>query len=174
MKFSQRSAVLLMRIRFFSTPSNGLGNEIEKIKPFITIPTISPMKLIQRSLPGGKYYKKSMNEIIKLFNEECGDIVRLPALLGQPEVIMTFKPENFEKVFRVEGTWPERMGFDTLRHYRLKKRPDIYDEYEGLITSQDEKWHRMRTIANPILMQPKVVKLYTSQVDKISSEFVEM
>ena len=115
-----------------------------------------------------------MNEIIKLFNEECGDIVRLPALLGQPEVIMTFRPENFEKVFRVEGTWPERIGFDTLKHYRLNKRPDIYDEYEGLITSQDVKWHKMRTIANPILMQPKVVKLYTSQVDKISSEFVEM
>lgn len=163
-----------MRNRFFSTPSSGLGNEIENMKPFKAIPTLSPMKLILGNLPGGKYYKKSMNGVIKLFNEECGDIVRVPAMLGQPEIIMTFKAENFDKVFRVEGTWPERMGFDSLKYYRLNKRPDIYGEYEGLITSQGEKWHTMRTIANPIIMQPKVIKLYTSQVDKISSEFVEM
>lgn len=66
------------------------------------------------------------------------------------------------------------MGFDTLKYYKTKIRPDIYGKYEGLFTAQEEKWHNMRTIANPILLQPKIVKRYTTQVDEIAQEFVDM
>ena len=74
----------------------------------------------------------------------------------------------------MEGTWPERFGFESLKHYRTTKRPEIYANYEGLITSKDEKWYKMRSLANPILMQPKTVKAYTPQIDEIAQEFVEM
>jgi hypothetical protein len=32
----------------------------------------------------------------------------------------------------------------------------------------------MRSIANPILMQPKIMKKYTTQVDDIAKEFIEL
>jgi cytochrome P450 family 12 len=66
------------------------------------------------------------------------------------------------------------MGFESLKYYKQTVRPDIYGEYEGLFTAQEEKWHSMRTIANPILLQPKIVKRYTSQIDDIAKEFVDM
>jgi cytochrome P450 family 12 len=62
---------------------------------------------------------------------------------------------------------------ETLNFYR-ESRPNIYKEYLGLFSSQGKEWHDMRTIANPIMMQPKTAKLYCSQVDEIAKEFVEL
>lgn len=66
------------------------------------------------------------------------------------------------------------MTVETLNFYRKEKRPDIYGEYVGLITSQGEEWRDMRSIVNPIMMKPLNVKVYCSQVDEIAKEFVEL
>ena len=67
-------------------------------KPFADIPTVSTIKLILRSFPGGKYYQKSIKDINKLFYEEYGKVVKLPAVLGNPEIVMAFTAEDFETV----------------------------------------------------------------------------
>jgi cytochrome P450 len=67
-----------------------------------------------------------------------------------------------------------RIGIDTLTYYRETKRPEIYKDLGSLFASQGEKWSHMRTIANPILMQPKTIKRYTAQIDDIAKEFIEV
>ena len=39
---------------------------------------------------------------------------------------------------------------------------------------QEEAWQKMRTVVNPIMMQPKAMKLYIPQVEAISNEFLTM
>lgn len=74
----------------------------------------------------------------------------------------------------MEGVWPVRIGLDSLTYYRTEKRPDIYKEYLGLFPTQGKPWHDMRTIANPIMMQPKTIKLYCDQVDEVAKDFVQL
>lgn len=92
-----RQSVSLVR-RTFS--SNGLGSELNSCdaKPFSAIPTLSVMKVLARSLPGGKYYNKSMREMNRMFYDEFGNIFKIPPLLGNPEIVMTFSADDMEKV----------------------------------------------------------------------------
>jgi len=66
------------------------------------------------------------------------------------------------------------MGLDSLRYYKETKRPELYKDLGSLFASNGEKWSNMRTIANPILMQPKTTKRYLTQIDDIAKEFVEL
>jgi hypothetical protein len=85
--------------RFFtSSTASALDNEFSKAKPFSSIPRPSVFKLIKESLPGGKYYGKPMRDVQKLFNVEYGNILRLPGMFGNPEIVMIFTADDFEKV----------------------------------------------------------------------------
>ncbi|XP_053673839.1 cytochrome P450 CYP12A2-like [Anopheles nili] len=87
---------------------------------------------------------------------------------------MTFVPEDFEKVFRSEGAWPRRTGMDSFVYYRKQQRPEYFHGYGGLLAEQGEDWQKMRTIVNPIMMQPKIIKLYIDKVDAIAQEFMHI
>ena len=84
--------------RAYCSASINLGNEIQNAKPFSEIPSLTFFKMVKESLPGGKYYKKSIREITKMFYDEFGDTIRIPAMLGRPEVVVTYNADNFEKV----------------------------------------------------------------------------
>ncbi|KAL7041072.1 hypothetical protein ACKWTF_000617 [Chironomus riparius] len=154
--------------------SASMCSEVENVKPFSEMPTITFFKMVKESLPGGKYYNKSIKDVLQAFFDEFGEAVRIPAMLGNPEIVMSYNSENFEKIFRAEGTWPVRTGLDSLEYYRDTKRPEIYKDLGSLFVSHGEKWSNMRSIANPILMQPKTIKKYTTQVDDIAKEFIEL
>lgn len=84
--------------RAFCTATINIGNEIRSAKPYSDIPSISAFKMVKENLPGGKYYKKSIKEINQMFYEDYGDVIRIPAILGKPEIVITFNAENFDKV----------------------------------------------------------------------------
>lgn len=110
----------------------------------------------------------------KAIKAEFGDIIKFPAMLGNPSMTMIFQPKDVEKVFRVEGTQPYRRTLETLNYYRKKVRPDIYSEFGGLLTDQGEVWQKFRSTVNPIMMKPQTVKLYVPHIDEIAQEFVTM
>lgn len=66
------------------------------------------------------------------------------------------------------------MGLDSLTYYRDTKRQEIYGDLGSLFISHGEKWANIRSIANPILMQPKTIKRYVAQIDDIAKEFVDL
>lgn len=43
-----------------------------------------------------------------------------------------------------------------------------------IIPRQDERWHSMRTLVNPVMMKPTTIKLYVPQVDEVAKEFIQM
>lgn len=67
--------------------------------------------------------------------QEYGDIGKLPGLLGRPEVLMSHPVESREKIFRFNGKYPRRIGLDALQYYRETVRPDVYAEYQSLLSS---------------------------------------
>lgn len=112
-------------------------------------------------------------ELQHKFKEEYGDVVKLPAMLGKPELLMTFDPNDSELIFRNEGVWPERLTIETFTHYRKKLRPDVFKNTGGLLSEQGESWSKMRTIVNPIMLKPSTVNAYVPGVDEIAIEFCD-
>lgn len=104
--------------------------------------------------------------------DDYGDIVRIPGLLGRADTLITYKPCIFEKVFRTEGPFPERRGLETFIYYRKKVRPEIFGDTGGLLSEHGQKWLDVRSKVNPVMLQPKVVKMYVGKVDQIVGEFL--
>lgn len=87
--------------RFFATSSINLGNELQKPKPFETIPKLSTLGLLAGFMPGGQFYGKELQEVHAVLRKKYGNIVKFPAFFGRPSIVFTYKAEDFEKVMRV-------------------------------------------------------------------------
>lgn len=66
--------------------------------------------------------------------KEFGNITAFPAMFGRPKMLITFNVDDAEKLFRFEGKFPFRRAIDTLTHYRKTIRPEIYEEFGGLLS----------------------------------------
>lgn len=108
----------------------------------------------------------------RAMRSDYGDIVRIPGLFGRADTVIAFKPEIFEKVFRTEGQFPRRRGLETFIYYRKKVRPEVFGDTGGLLSEHGEKWLDVRSKVNPVMLQPKVVKMYIDKVDQVACEFL--
>lgn len=105
--------------------------------------------------------------------KDYGDILKLPALLKDYEMIMLFNANHVETIFRTEGIWPRRIELETLTRYRRVYRKDFYKDNAGLIIEAGEKWREFRSKVNPIMMMPKTVKRYIEPIDEVAIDFVK-
>lgn len=106
--------------------------------------------------------------------KKFGDVVKIPGMLGRKNMLLTFDPVIFETVFRTEGTYPVRRGLETFIYYRKKVRPDVFRGTGGLLSEHGQTWLDFRSIANPILLPPKAVRLYVDKVDQVTQEFMQL
>ncbi|VVD04205.1 unnamed protein product [Leptidea sinapis] len=61
-----------------------------------------------------------------------------------------------------------RPGFHTLAHFRkMIKYKDTPHLPTGLLTDEGELWKSFRSTVNPILLQPKTIKLYTNILNEM-------
>ncbi|XP_064536704.1 cytochrome P450 CYP12A2-like [Drosophila montana] len=102
-----------------------------------------------------------------------GNIVMLKSIFGKPPLIITQNPDDFETVYRHDGIWPYRKGFELLNYHRNVHRVDYFGVESGLVTSQDKAWGNMCSAVNPIIIQPKNVKLYLGALDSINQQFLK-
>uniref|UniRef100_A0A182M3X7 Cytochrome P450 n=1 Tax=Anopheles culicifacies TaxID=139723 RepID=A0A182M3X7_9DIPT len=151
---------------------NAIDPEWATAKPYECIPGLSVWQLFTGFSKGGRYAGLDLIELHYRLREDFGNLYRVPGVMGRPDVIMSFSPEDFEKIFRTEGQRPVRRSFDTMTYYRQQIRPEIFGDMGGLVTSQGELWQKMRSISNPVLMHPKTVKVYLEQVDEVCREFM--
>jgi len=160
-----------------NVPTAEIRNDPEwlQAKPFEEIPKANILSLFAKSaLPGGKYKNLEMMEMIDALRQDYGNIIFLPGMMGRDGLVMTHNPKDFEVVFRNEGVWPFRPGSDILRYHRTVYRKDFFDGVQGIIPSQGKSWGDFRSIVNPVLMQPKNVRLYFKKMSQVNQEFVEL
>lgn len=107
--------------------------EWDKAKPFDEIPTMGALQFLMKFLPGGKYSKMDSSQMMLAFREDIGPIGRLKIFPGRPYIVFTHNPQDFEKVFRNEGIWPVRPGFETSYYHRSVHQANFFQGIEGLI-----------------------------------------
>lgn len=109
------------------------AQEWAQAKPFEEIPTLSTFQLLRNFLPGGKYSNLDAAQMVMAMKDDLGVISKMDAFLGRPHAVMSHNPDDFEKVLRNEGIWPNRPGSEGLRYHRSVHRADIFQGVEGLI-----------------------------------------
>ncbi|KAH8243064.1 hypothetical protein KR032_004292 [Drosophila birchii] len=143
-------------------------------KPFEEIPRANMLSMFSKmALPGGKYKNLEVMQALKAFQEDYGDVFFMGGMLGSPAFVMTYNPKDFEVVFRNEGVWPFRPGNEILRYHRTVHRKDFFQGVEGVLPSQGKSWGDFRTTVNPVLMQPKNVRLYFKKMSQVNQAFVQ-
>lgn len=103
-------------------------------KPFDKIPTVSQFSLLRGFLPGGKFDGMNQDEFHRWIKETYGDVIKFTGMFGRRDLVITFNPADFEKIYRNEGIWPYRDGLDTLAYHRKVKRADFFGNYIGLVS----------------------------------------
>lgn len=109
----------------------------------------------------------------RAIRSDYGDLVRIPGFMGRADTLISFKPSIFEKLYRTEGIFPRRRGMETFIYYRKKVRPEIFEGTGGLLTEQGQKWFDIRSKVNPVMLQPRVIKMYIDQIDQVAIEFLD-
>ncbi|KAH8369111.1 hypothetical protein KR009_001550 [Drosophila setifemur] len=143
-------------------------------KSFEDIPRANVISLMMKmSLPGGKYRNMELMEMFEAMRQDYGNIFYMPGLLGNPAFLTTHNPKDFEVVFRNEGIWPHRPGNDAMLYHRETYRKDFYQGQMGILPTQGKPWGDFRSIVNPVLMQPKNVRVYFKKMSEVNQEFVQ-
>lgn len=103
---------------------------------------------------------------------EYGSLFKIKGMFGRRDMLISYDPHDFERVYRTEGLWPLRRGNETFAYYRKKVRPDLFRRMGGLLSEHGEKWAEMRSKVNPVMLQPKTVKMYIPTIDAVASDFL--
>ncbi|VVD04204.1 unnamed protein product [Leptidea sinapis] len=123
-------------------------------------------------LPGG-----SLSDDLKIpetLYRTYGPIVRIDGILGSPPVIFFIDAETTGHILRSENWLPSRPGFHTLAHFRkMIKYKDTPHLPTGLLTDEGELWKSFRSTVNPILLQPKTIKLYTNILNEVADDTIK-
>jgi cytochrome P450 family 12 len=126
---------LVKATRLLSTSPKYLAAQSdESVKSFDEIPGPKSSYELLR-LMGGKYKDLPLDELVKSWRKDYGNIARFPGFLGLRGMVMTFVPEDIEKMHRQEGKFPIRRVLDSIAYYRQKHRPDLYPAGGGLTTT---------------------------------------
>ncbi|CAO1429463.1 unnamed protein product [Diamesa hyperborea] len=169
----KRSTNALPNCRLSSTLPSAIADDYQSASVYESVPGPSQFELIRGFLPGGKFQNVPLTDFIAKLHNDYGKLVKIPKMLGKPEIVFTNDPNDIEMVFRTEGQWPERKGLDSMVHYRKNVRPDVFGDHAGLVIDQGAKWQSFRTTVNPVLMQPKIVQHYVPVVDEIVRQFLK-
>ncbi|GLV43366.1 Cytochrome P450 49a1 [Carabus blaptoides fortunei] len=145
-------------------------------KPYSEVPGPKPLPVLGnlwRFFPGiGTYGDLDILAQQYRFNEEYGQIVKLSNMKIRPDMVFLFDPKDIEMIYRNEGMWPQRYGMDSIVHYRLKVRKDIFQGQGGLLTSQGEQWFETRSVVNQPLMKPRSAQQYVGVVDTVTQDLI--
>ncbi|XP_058818870.1 cytochrome P450 CYP12A2-like [Topomyia yanbarensis] len=157
-----------------SAQESNVDPEWETALPFDRIPGPSLWQMMKNFAPGGRYHNVTLPVMHKYFQEDFGSLIHMPGLFGRKDILLSFNPDDFEKLFRAEGKWPVRRSMESFVYYRKEVRADVFKGLGGLLTEEGEAWQSFRTAVNPVMMQPKTIKLYVSKVDEVAREFMEI
>ncbi|XP_045500480.1 cytochrome P450 CYP12A2-like [Colias croceus] len=107
-----------------------------------------------------------------MLHEMYGPIVKVDGLFGARSMVILLDAKASEEVLRGENVLPVRPGFDTLELYRRNKNKATPDSPTGLVSDHGEVWKKFRSAVNPILMQPKTIRLYRNTLREVADETI--
>nr|WCC58035.1 cytochrome P450 [Pharsalia antennata] len=150
--------------------------EWDKALPYESIPGPKPLPLIGnffRFLPLiGEYYNMPLKTLYELFKAQYGNVVKFTGV-GRAPLICLFDVQDMEKHLRDAGAFPIRRAIESFTHYRTVTRKDKFKDAPGILSLQGEDWFKVRSVINPILMQPRTAQQYVGSMDKVANELID-
>ncbi|KAJ3658851.1 hypothetical protein Zmor_010569 [Zophobas morio] len=152
--------------------------EWESAIPYENVPGPTPIPLLGntwRFIPFiGDFQTEHIDKVSKKLHEKYGKIVKMEGLLGRPDMLFLFDPDEIEKVFRQEDSLPFRPSMPSLNYYKHVYRKEFFgDNNCGVIAVHGEKWQDFRSRVNQIMLQPRVTKMYVKSITATSQELVD-
>lgn len=111
--------------------------EFKNARPTSEIPgptRLPILGIMHHFFPGAKYHNVKMDDLHFHLRNEYGDLVLLPGMMGRPDLVVTYNPDNFAKLYRNEGQWPQRRAFAVFEYFRKNERPDLFKGKAGLLS----------------------------------------
>ncbi|KAJ0179197.1 hypothetical protein K1T71_004909 [Dendrolimus kikuchii] len=160
-----------------STAAVKANEDVPAVKSWKDIPGPSSLPVIGQLLhfiPGGQFHNVNGVELTDLLNKTYGPIVRFDPIVGRPALIFLFDAESSSQIFRGENWLPIRPGFKSLEYYRKhhNKTKEQLELPTGLITDHGDLWKNFRSAVNPVMLQPKTIKLYTTAIDEVAQDMI--
>ncbi|KAL0839369.1 hypothetical protein ABMA28_016102 [Loxostege sticticalis] len=146
----------------------------QNLKPWKKIPGPSSLPIIGQMhhfMPWGELNNAFSVEFGKHLYQKYGPIVRFNGFFGSTPFLVLFDPDCVSVVLQSENVMPIRPGFQTLTYYRRKKNKN--NQPMGLLADVGEAWKHFRTVVNPVLLEPEVVRLYSEKLDGVALDMIE-
>ncbi|XP_073962347.1 cytochrome P450 CYP12A2-like isoform X1 [Choristoneura fumiferana] len=167
-------------IRFIVADSSSINNKDEvtqNLKSWREIPGPPSLPIVgplHNFFPGGALAGYEGFPLTKRIFELYGPIAKIDGIFGKQDMIWLFDADAVGDIYRSENILPNRPGFESLAYYR-KKYSKNYDlcQPTGLVTEQGEKWKELRTKVNQIMLQPKIIKLYSEALADVANDMIK-
>ncbi|EFA02807.1 cytochrome P450 301B1 [Tribolium castaneum] len=145
--------------------------------PYEEVPGPKPLPFLGntwRFIPFiGDFQIEHIDKVSKKLYEKYGKIVKMQGLLGRPDMLFLFDPDEIEKVFRQEDTLPYRPSMPSLNYYKHVHRKEFFGDNCGVIAVHGDRWQNFRTKVNQIMLQPRVTRMYVKSIETTSQELVD-
>lgn len=74
-----------------------------------------------------------MDKVSKRLYDQYGSVVKVEGLLGRPDMVFLFDPDEIEKVFRQEDVLPLRPSMPSLNYYKHVHQKEFFGDMGGVI-----------------------------------------
>lgn len=81
----------------------------------------------------GSYQTEHIDKLSQNLYETYGEIVKIGGILGRPDMIFLFNPNDIEQTFRQEDLLPLRPSMPSLNYYKHVHRKDFFRNNAGVI-----------------------------------------
>ncbi|KAJ8940447.1 hypothetical protein NQ318_007148 [Aromia moschata] len=149
----------------------------KKALPYESVPGPKPLPVLGntwRFIPYvGDFEIEHIDKVSEMLYKRYGKIVKMEGLLGRPDMLFLFDPDDIERVFRQEDSLPYRPSMPSLNYYKHVYRKEFFGEHGGVIAVHGEKWQSFRSKVNQIMLQPRTAKMYVRAIASTAQEFVD-
>ncbi|XP_075162683.1 putative cytochrome P450 12c1, mitochondrial [Haematobia irritans] len=152
---------------------NDLQQKWQEAKPFASVPGPSKYQMFRGFMKGGDFHGKSIQNLMQVCRKRYGDIYLLPGIFGKPTNLISFNLEDYERIIRTEGVYPNRPSNDVIYDYRMGRKDDLYSEINLGLAGDGYTWGKFRQAVNPVLLHPKNSVLYIDPIQNVINDFIE-
>ncbi|KAL4236526.1 hypothetical protein ACF0H5_004911 [Mactra antiquata] len=117
------------------------------------------------------YFKKDGLRFNKMFEAyqkraiEHGPIYK--EKIATINTVVISDPEEYSKVIRSEGKYPQRREMEPIAYYRQQRGLGL-----GLVNDQGEEWYKLRTVTAPKMLKMKDVLDFCVPMNEVGDDFV--
>ncbi|KAF2885238.1 hypothetical protein ILUMI_20930 [Ignelater luminosus] len=150
---------------------------LQDARPYSEVPGPKSLPILGntwRLLPIiGQYEISDVAKLSGLFYKEYGKIVKLSGLMGRPDLLFVYDPDEIEKVYREEGPTPYRPSMPCLVKYKSVVRKDFFGDLPGVVGVHGEPWREFRTKVQKPILQLQTVKKYIEPIEDVTNYFIQ-